>query len=173
MKVKELMTPISEYTTLGTDAALSDVVVALQDSGHRDVIIVDGKGDFKGILTMTDILLALEPNYKKLGRKDLASDTLTSSWVTDLFAQFNLWSDTLSELCKKGCNIKVTEAMYTPEEGEFLKEDDDLEVGIHKYIVRVHQPIIVRNNGSVTGILRLSDVFDEIKGRMLTCACEQ
>lgn len=173
MKVKDLMRPVSEYTTLGMDAAFSDVVVALQDSTHRDVIVVDESGAFKGILTMTDILQALEPNYKKLGRKQLDSDTLTTAWVTDLFTQYNLWSDTLSEICKKGCTTKLADVLYVPDESEFLNEEDDLEVGIHKYIVGVHQPLVVRSNGTVTGVLRLSDVFDEIKGRMLACACEQ
>jgi CBS domain containing-hemolysin-like protein len=166
MKIKDLMTPVSEYTTLGTDAVFSDLVVALQDSKHRDVIIVDDKDAFVGILTMTDILLALEPNYKKLERKELSSDILTNKWVSDLFTQFNLWSDTMSEICKKGCSTKVDEAMYTPAEGEYVEENDNIEIAIHKYIVGTHQPLIVRGNGSVTGVIRLSDVFEEGKGAL-------
>ena len=66
MKVKELMTPLSEYSTFGMDAKLSDIVISLSESKHRDVLIINENGNLKGVLTMTDILGTLEPNYKKL-----------------------------------------------------------------------------------------------------------
>jgi len=173
MQVKELMTPLSEYTTLGMDAKLSDVVVALESSKHRDILIVNENGNLKGVLTMTDILGMLEPSYKKLKEQDLAKDTLTNRYVADIFKEFGLWSNTLDELCEKGCDIKATDAMHVPEEVEYLDEEDNLEHGVHNYIVGSHQPLIVRKNGHVTGVLRLTDVFDEVKKRMVSCACEQ
>jgi len=173
MKVKDLMTPVSEYTTFGVDATLSDVVVSLSKSAHRDLLIVDDGGNLMGILTTTDILSALEPNYKKLNTKDLGGDTLTHKYVADIFKEFGLWSDTLGALCKKGCDITVGNAMYVPGKEEYLDEEDDLEHGVHNYIVGAHQPIIVRKDGKVTGVLRLNDVFEEIKKRIIACALEQ
>ncbi|WP_319468046.1 CBS domain-containing protein [uncultured Pseudodesulfovibrio sp.] len=172
MKIKELMTPVSEYTTLKTDATLSDVVTALADSKHRDVFVVDEDGKCQGILTMTDIMLALEPNYKKILGKDSAHDILTHRLVSDLFAEYDLWDDTLAELCKKSLDTKAQKAMYVPGENEFLNEDDDLEQGVHRYIAGMHQPLIVRSNGTVTGVLRLADLFEEIRNRMLSCTAE-
>ena len=173
MKVKELMTPLSEYVTLGLDAKLSDVVVSRADSKHRDVLIVNENGNLKGVLTMTDILSMLEPSYKKLKTEDLAKDTLTNRYVADIFKEFGLWSASLSELCEKGCDISVVDAMHVPEKGEYLDEEDNLEHGLHNFVVGVHQPLIVRKNGEITGVLRLTDVFDEVKKRMATCACQQ
>jgi CBS domain-containing protein len=173
MKVKDLMTPVGEYSTFGADTTLSHIVVSLSKSAHRDVLIIDDDGNLMGILTTTDILSALEPNYKKLKTKNLGGETLTHKYVADVFKEFGLWADTLGELCKKGCDISVSNAMYVPEDEEYLDENDDLEHGVHNYIMGVHQPIIVRKNGKVTGVLRLNDVFEEIKKRIIACALEQ
>ncbi|WP_319584405.1 CBS domain-containing protein [uncultured Pseudodesulfovibrio sp.] len=170
MKVKELMTPVGDYQTLGTDATLGDVSAVLERGSHRDILIVDEKGAFAGILTMLDIITALEPNYKKLFKKNLQSETLSNRYVAEQFKEFNLWNDTLNNICAKGVKISVTDAMHVPEEGHYINEDNDLEYGVHMYMVGTPQPLIVRNNGQVTGVLRMSDVFKEIIGRMHTCA---
>lgn len=172
MKVKDLMIPVSEYKTVGLDATFSEVAAALSESTHRDVIVVNENGNLEGVVTMTDILVALEPNYKKLGKKDLDSDILSNRYVADLFKEFDLWADPLTELCKRGATIKASEAMYTPADDEYINEEDELAHGIHKYIVGAHQPLIVRSNGTITGILRLSDIFNEVKNRMLACTAE-
>ncbi|MGL1861741.1 MAG: CBS domain-containing protein [Pseudodesulfovibrio sp.] len=169
MKVKDLMTPVEEYKTISKDAVLADVVVALDDSSRRDLLVVDGNDAFVGVLTMKDIIMALEPNYKKLGKKELSSDILSKRFVADIFKEFDLWTDTLPGLCKKGCNITVADAMYTPSKEEYLEQDADLEHGVHLYVVGTHQPVIVRNEGNVTGVLRMADVFEEVITRMNSC----
>jgi predicted transcriptional regulator len=170
MKVKELMTPVGDYQTLGKNATLGDVASVLQPGSHRDILIVDEQGDFAGVLTMSDIITTLEPNYKKLFKKNLQSETLSNRYVAEQFKEFNLWADTLNNICAKGVKIKVTDAMHVPEEGHYINEDNDLEYGVHMYMVGTPQPLIVRKNGQVTGVLRMSDVFKEIIGRMHTCA---
>lgn len=169
MKVKELMIPVADYQTLGTDACLGDVAAALQASKHRDILVVDDKGAFVGVLTMSDVILALEPNYKKLIKKDLDSDILTNKLVAEQFKEFNLWGEALDNICGKAVELKVTDAMHVPEKGHYIEEDASIEHGVHKYMVGTPQPLIVRNNGQVTGVLRMSDVFAEIVKRMNAC----
>ncbi len=172
MKVKELMIPVSEYMTFGSDAVLSDVVVAMSESKHKDALILNEKGNLRGVLTMAEVLGELEPSYKKLKAKGLDKDTLTHEYVADIFKEFGLWADSLNTLCQNACNVSVLDAMHVPEKVEYLDEDDDLEHGVHNYVVGVHQPLIVRKNGEVTGVLRLSDIFEEVKKRMVACNCE-
>lgn len=169
MKVKDLMIPVDDYKTVKIDTNLGEVATLLSNSEHRDVVVVNEAGDLEGVLTMTDILIAMEPNYKKLSQKELASDVLSNRYVADLFKEFNLWGDTLGEVCKKAVKINVSNAMYVPTKGEYMNEEDDLEQAIHRYITGIHQPIIVKNNGTITGVLRLSDVFKTISERMVTC----
>lgn len=172
MKVKDLMIPVGEYKMVGKDATLADVANVLNESGHRDVFVVDDNGDLEGVLTMTDILVALEPNYKKLNNNDLDTDVLSRRYVADLFKEYNLWGDSLHEICKRGISIKAGEAMHIPAKGEYLNEDDNIDQAMHRYIVGAHQPIFVRANGTITGVIRLNDVFNEVKNRMLACVSE-
>jgi len=171
MKVKELMTPVGEYTTLDTGATLGDAAAALSTSKHNDVLVINEQGSLAGILTMTDILAALEPSYKRLTEHERNGETLTNKYVADIFKEFGLWSDTLNELCRKCVNIKVSEVMNVPADVEYLDEEDNLEFGVHHYITGVHQPLIVRRKREVTGLLRLADVFAEIRKRITSCGC--
>lgn len=170
MKVKDLMIPVADYETLGKDACLGDVASALQASKHRDILVVDESGAFVGVLTMTDFIVALEPNYKKLMDKDLESDILSNRLVADQFKEFNLWADTLTNICGKAAEIKAIDAMHVPADDHYIDENSDIEHGVHMYMVGTPQPLIVRNNGNVTGVLRMSDVFAEIVNRMNACA---
>lgn len=170
MKVNELMVPVDEYATVGADASLSDVAAALASSNHRDVFVINDDGNLVGVINMTDILLALEPNYKKLGQKELDTDILSYRYVADLFKEYGLWADPLTALCERGSDIPASKVMYVPGEGEYLNVDDNLAHGIHRYIAGVHQPVLVRDNGTIVGVLRLSDLFNEVRQRMATCA---
>lgn len=171
MKVKELMTPVDEYVTLGTGATMGDAAAAMSTGKHSDIIVINGNGSLAGILTMTDILAALEPNYKRFTEHERNGETLTNKYVADIFKEFGLWSDTLNELCRKCVRIRVSEAMHVPAEVEYLDEEDDIEFGVHHYITGVHQPLIVRRKGEVTGLLRLADVFEEVRKKIISCGC--
>ncbi|BCS87789.1 CBS domain-containing protein [Pseudodesulfovibrio sediminis] len=170
MKVKNLMTPVSDYQTLPMDARLSDVATVLKESKHRDIIIVDENGAFAGVVTMSGIIMALEPNYRKLNQRDMDSDILSNRFVADQFKEFNLWTDSLATLCDKGQNIPVVEAMIVPDEDHYINIEEKLEHGVHMYIIGTPQPLVVRDNGTIVGILRMADVFDELVSRMAACA---
>lgn len=172
MQVKELMIPVADYQTLGVDASLGDVAAALSASKHRDILVVDGQGSFAGVLTMGDFILALEPNYKKLNKRNLDTDVLSNRLVAEQFKEFNLWSDSLSNICSKAASIKVADAMHVPKEGHYIDADSDIEHSVHMYMVGTPQPLIVRSNGSVVGVLRMSDVFAEIVNRMNACVLD-
>jgi Mg2+/Co2+ transporter CorC len=171
MKVKELMTPVDEYTSLDRDALIGDAVVALATSRHRDILVTDADGSMAGILTMTDLLATLEPSYKRLQAHEEDGETLTNKYVSDIFKEFGLWSDSLDALCTRCVDIRLGDAMYVPAETEFLDEEDSIEHGVHHYITGAHQPLIVRRGREVTGLLRLADVFEEIKKRITSCGC--
>lgn len=171
MKVKELMTPVKEYVTLGTEATLGDAAAAMATGKHNDILVVNEDGSLAGILTMTDILASLEPNYRRFTEHERNGETLTNRFVADIFKEFDLWSDTLNELCRKCLNVRVAEAMHVPGEVEYLDEEDNLEFGVHHYITGVHQPLIVRRRGEVTGLLRLADVFEEVRKKIISCGC--
>jgi predicted transcriptional regulator len=57
----------------------------------------------------------------------------------------------------------------TPLDGEIIDSEDTLNKAVHQIIVGHNQSLIVKSGGKIVGILRLTDVFDEIAKRMRLC----
>ncbi|MBU1342232.1 MAG: CBS domain-containing protein [Proteobacteria bacterium] len=172
--VKTVMIPLSNYVTVKADNTLYDVFQILEKNkaagnhAHRDAMVVDDNGDFKGKVTMLDIFKTLEPNYNNVF-KNYEDGVLTKDFVMNAVRDFNLWLEPMHSLCERGAGIKVSEIMNTPEEYEYLQEDDSLEKALHEYVIGVHQPLIVKNGDKVTGILRFGDLFEVVRDQMLSC----
>jgi len=171
----DVMIPISKYVTVSQETSLVEVLQALenaraseQERAHRDVIVVTGSGDVIGKVTMLDIFRALEPNYRKVF-KNAPKGTLTKGFVRKAMNDFNLWMEPVQSICARGGNLKVSEVMHRPESIEFIDEDDPLEKALHLYVMGVHQPLIVKKDGTITGILRFGDIFEEVRTSILAC----
>lgn len=175
IKIKEVMTPINEYLTIREDCTLYDVFNLLNnkansgETAHRDLIVVDESGEFRGKITMIDLFRALEPKYKFL--EYLSSEgSLTKRYVQNAVKEYNLWLEPVSDLCERGRGVKVTKIMHIPSDSEFVDENDSMEIALHYYVMGKHQPLIVKDDHKVTGILRLEDLFNLIKTHMMTCS---
>jgi len=172
---KDVMIPVSSYVTIKEDHTLYDVFQVLEENkkdstkhAHRDAIVVNNKGDFKGKVTMIDLFRALEPNYKKL-IVDYKKGVLQKDYVMKAVMDFNLWREPMKNLCERGAGIKVSEVMHVPETHEYIQEDESLEKALHEYVMGVHQPLIVKKGDKITGILRFGDLFEVVRKEMLAC----
>nr|WP_320015329.1 CBS domain-containing protein [uncultured Desulfobacter sp.] len=172
--IKTVMIPLPDYMTIKETDTVYDVFQILEKNkpdgrhAHRDVIVVDDNGNFKGNVTMIDIFRTLEPNYKKLFQ-NYEGKTLTKDYVINAMRDFNLWIEPIKNICERGARIKVSEIMHVPSKGEYLQEDDSLEKALHEYVMGAHQPLIVKNGDTVTGVLRFGDLFEVIREQMLAC----
>ena len=172
--VKDLMIPISNYVTVKKTATLIDVLKALElarqenTHAHRDAIVVDDSGAFLGKVTMLDVFRALEPNYKKIVG-DRSTGTLTKDFAMKAVKEFNLWMEPEQNICKRGSSKTVSEVMHAPENVEFIQENDTLEKALNLYVMGVHQPLIVKNGKTVTGVLRFGDIFEVVRKALLIC----
>lgn len=169
------MTPIQDYETIREDQTLYDAFKILDEAksdnrpARRDLIVVDANGDFKGKVTMIDIFRALEPSYEKLN-KSFEGNTLTKDFVLKAIKDFDLWLEPVKNLCERGAHIQIDKVMHKPEQVEYINETESLENALHKYVMDVHQPLIVINDeGTVTGVLRFEDLYRVISENMLTC----
>ena len=173
--VKDVMIPISTYVTVKKTNTLIDVLQALDaarnseaEHAHRDAIVVDDNGKFAGKVTMLDIFKALEPNYKRVEEKS-SMGALTQLFVAKAVKDFNLWMEPMQDVCSRGAHKVVSEVMHVPGEADYISEADSIELALHKYVMGVHQPLIVRNGDTVAGILRFGDVFEVTRKAMLKC----
>ena len=173
--VKDVMIPISRYVTVKKTDTLIDVLQALDNSrkseaehAHRDAIVVDDAGEFAGKVTMIDIFRALEPNYRKVDEKS-SMGALTKLFVDKAVKDFNLWMEPMQDVCGRGAHKYVHEVMHVPEAVDLVKEGDSIELALHKFVMGVHQPLIVKEGDAVTGVLRFGDVFEVTRKAMLSC----
>jgi len=174
ISAKDVMIPISSYVTVKKTDTLLHVLQALDDArktekdhAHRDAIVVDEDGGFVGKVTMLDIFKALEPNYRKVEKSSMGA--LTKLFVDKAVKDFNLWMEPIKDVCTRGAHKSVGDVMHVPGDADFISEEDSVELALHKYVMGVHQPLIVKQGGSVTGILRFGDVFEVTRKAMLSC----
>ena len=173
--VKELMIPIGNYVTVKKEDHLVDVLAAIENKrkgeqghAHRDAIVVDKTGRFVGKVTMIDIFRAIEPNYRKLNKAG-QEQTLSSNFVRKAVRELNLWLEPVEDVCARGGGVTVADAMHVPEKSEYIREEDTLEKALSLYVMGVHQPLIVKNGGTVTGVVRFGDIFEVVRERLLKC----
>lgn len=180
-RVKRIMIPMDNYIQVTPEESIIDVLQALENArssdeshAHRDALVVDANGGFMGKVTMIDIFMALEPKYRKLGKgvDEIVAGgkgELTRALIVDAIDDFELWVDPEQTLCERGSALKVSEVMHTPDELEYLDEEDSLEKALHRYVMGVHQPLIVKRGEMVTGVLRFGDLFETIRENLLSC----
>ena len=175
---KDVMIPISDYVTVKRGNNLTDVLHAIEQSrkagqghAHRDAIVVDEQGRFTGKVTMIDIFRALEPNYRKV-RREHREQTLTDEFVNKAVKEFKLWLEPIQDVCQRGSKLTVADAMHIPENSEYIQESDTLEKALNYYVMGVHQPLIVKNGDTVTGLLRFGDIFEIVRESILNCSLE-
>ncbi|MCK9240888.1 hypothetical protein [Desulfocurvus sp.] len=179
MTIKELMIPIGEYVTVSTTDTLAQYFQALEADKaakggahcHRDALVMGPGGQVTGKVTMHDVFLALEPTYKSIMESMSDTSVLTPDYLAGIYKDFNLWAKPLPRLCERAAQITVGDIMHKPGAAEFVDEADPVDVGLHRYVMGVHQPLLVRGpDGRVSGVLRFGDVFKRVKDMTLSCS---
>jgi CBS domain-containing protein len=181
IRVKEIMIPLAEYATVSEDANLLEAVMALDRAQagfdqsryrHRAILVLDQNGHIAGKVSQHDIFIALELNYKKIEKNEkgaLSRFGLSKMFIKYTMNEYNLWDKPLDHLCKKAMQRNVKEFMYTPTEGEFIDENDTMDLAVHKLIIGKHHSLLVTRSRKIVGVLRLSDVFEKVVGALKKC----
>lgn len=178
--IKSIMVPLAEYAVVPQDATLLEAVEALETAQikfserhykHRAVLVVDEDGQVVGKLSQNDVLMGLEPGYRNVKPlSDLHHWELSPQMIRSMIKDYGLWDKPLEDICRKAVAIRVRDIMYTPAGGEYVSQDATLDEGIHQLVVGRHQSLlVVDDNDRVVGILRLTDVFNEVLNIMKTC----
>ena len=177
-KVKELMVPLEEYATVSEESSLYEAVLALEEAQdkfrkdrytHRAILVYDKNRNIVGKLSQLDVIKGLESGYKNLDLSGVKHTGFSPEFIRSRIKTYDLWSKPLEEVCRKAPSIKVKEIMYTPTEGEYVREDATLNEAIHQLVMGKHQSLLVTTGEKIVGILRLTDVFLEIGEVMKAC----
>lgn len=178
--VKDLMVPLSEYATVSSEATLFDAVVALREAQekksqdrkylHRAILALDENGATVGKVSMLSILRSLEPKYDEM-LSDQGSLHLgfTTAFQKMLIEQLKLWNEPLEHICEKAAKLKVRTFMVTPREGEIIDSGATLDEAIHLLLLGSHQSLLVTEDNTIIGVLRLTDVFEAVTEAIFAC----
>ncbi|MCE5242194.1 MAG: CBS domain-containing protein [Syntrophobacteraceae bacterium] len=171
-KVKELMVPLPQYALVSEDASLYEAVLALEEAQrrfsperarHRSILVIDRNNRVVGKVDMWDILRGIEPRYRELGIPGEDPDySPGSGYISAMLKTYGLWRRPLEDMCGKAGIMNVREIMHPVHEAQYIGENSPVEEAIHQLLMGRHQSLLVTRGDDVVGILRLSDVFEEI-----------
>lgn len=180
--VKELMVPLAEYATVSEEATLYEIVLALEKAQkefdqtryrHRAVLVFDHNRHVVGKISHLDIIKALEPKYEQIkDSRSISRFGYSPQFLKKMLEQFSLWDKPLHDICKKASRMKAKDFMYTPTEGEYIRENATLDEAIHQLVVGHHQSLLVTREKEIkeiVGVLRVTDVFKEICDTIKAC----
>jgi CBS domain-containing protein len=169
VSIRDMMIPLAEYATVAEDASLYEAILALEEAQagsnaaryrHRAVLVYDKNGHIVGKLSQMDVIKALEPNYAdRLGEGKLSRFGISADFIESILDDHDCWSLPLEELCAAASRQRVSDIMYTPTEGEFVKSDASLREAVHRLVIGHHHSLLVTDGHAIVGVLRLSDVF--------------
>ena len=179
-KVKDLMVPLAEYATVNEEASLHAAVLALEEAQkhfrqdrykHRAILVLDKSKHVVGKLSQLDVLKGLEGGYKKMGDfKGISHTGFSTEFIKSMVDKYDLWKKPLEDICRRSPHIKVKDIMYTPTEGEYVHQEATLDQALHQLVVGHHQSLLVTRDGKeIVGILRLTDVFQEVCEMIKVC----
>jgi CBS domain-containing protein len=162
IRVRELMTPLNQYTTISGEASLKDAFVALEGalrgeqkpdpSYPRDfaVLVVDSNQRVIGRLVVWDVLKGLETQ---------AVSRVDSLAMVD---GYGVWSQPLANLATKAHYTKVKNLVKSLDKREYITEDATLDVALHRLVENRFLSLIVTKERQSVGVLRVVDVFSRV-----------
>jgi len=172
--VKDLMVPLDEYATVRDDASLYKAVKALEKAQkdfnrgryqylHRAILVYDKNKKIIGKISQLDVLKALEPRYRDMGDFSAISRAgLSVEFIKSVMDRYDLYQRSFTETCMTASDLRVKDIMYTPGSDEYVEENDFLGNAIHHLVMGHHQSLLVTRGKDIVGILRLTDVFNEV-----------
>jgi CBS domain-containing protein len=177
VQVKDVMVALEDYATVSEDATLYEAVLALEKAQeqyekshypHRSILVYDSKNKIVGKISQLDILMALEPNYRIVDLEKLSRFGYSLEYM-QAFAKTALWDKPLRDICRKAATYIVKDFMHTPKQGEYIKEDSNLDEAIHQLLIGRHNSLLVTRNDDIVGILRQSDVYTLVCENIKAC----
>ncbi len=160
-----VMIPIDDYTTLSPSATVRQLIQELKKSfassvctsrimetGHRSVLVVDGRKNVIGIVAITDLLQMIMPVYLSVPKPSTAQ----SIQYSPIF-----WRGMFLQEIRRKADVKIEEIM-SPAPYSISSKASLMEatyVMIHSNVRR----LVVEEDGRALGIIREQDLFFEME----------
>jgi len=161
---RDIMIPLDDYTQISADSTVSDAIAALEkamrellatdrlmDTGHRSVLVTDGRGNVAGILSPLDLVNAIRPDYLSAPKPSMADSLQYST----MFWQ-GLFTSRVKEVMRKKVSDLMTESVPV------IDADANLMEAANEMVTKPARRMVVQKGGKDIGIIREQELFYEI-----------
>ena len=175
--VKDLMVPVAVCATVHQDTTVRQAIRTLKQASdkkpasmgafkYRVLLVLDDDHRVVGKLGHSEIVLNMDPIYRSLEDSEEIAHTstagLSQALLKSLLRWDSLWKESFEQRCQRVLNLKVKSCMSIAISDECVLDTDSLEVAIHKLVIYRQRSLLVVGVDGVVGILRLTDVFEQI-----------
>lgn len=177
-KVRDIMSPVTEYSKVDAEAPLCDALNNLKKYNeaikagntaiHKTLLVTDASGKIVGKLSLYDFIKGLvpeparEPRFSRKLYSILSARALeVADEVKEVQERFQWLHSTFGELVKRETRKKVKDVMSPVH--PLLHEEDTINKAI--FIIfkeNIRQPVVTRD-GEIVGILNLMAIFTELQ----------
>jgi len=174
-RVKDLMLPLSEYAVVSPDATVFDALAALQAAlsrlppgkqPHRAVLVRSARGEIIGKVHYFAVLRAMLPERRTLEDGSVLDRAGVADDVRESYRRMlDLLLGELIDFPERARRTLVRD-VYTPAT-ICIREDASLYDAILSFLNHQTLSLLVRRGDETVGILRLSDLFEEIARQVL------
>ncbi len=182
-RVGDVMLPLADYAVVDQDKTVFEALKALEASQarlapgrqpHRAILVRDERGDIVGKFHHFALLRALVPERRALGatsildRAGVADDLRESSMKT-----LELLTSDLVDVCERARSVRVGDVSTSTTVS--IDERAPLSGAVSVFLHHQTLSLLVTRAGRTVGILRLSDLFDELARKITqdNCRSEQ
>jgi len=175
MQVKDIMLPLSAYAVVDQEATLVEALETLRDSvaqlppgrqPHRAVLVRNRRGEIVGKIHHFAFLRALVPERKPRGSQDVLERAGVADDVRDSsMRMLDLLTADLVDIPERARSVRVRD-IYTSANAS-IQEDAALAEAITLFLSHQTLSLLVRRQEEAVGILRLTDLFDELSRQIL------
>ena len=178
-KVKDITLALAEYAVVDEDATILEALEALDGAQarlppdrqpHRAVLVRDRRGTIVGKLHHFAFLRALLPEREPmiemsvLDRAGVSDDLLDSSMQA-----LDLLTGDFVDVCERARHVLVRDVCTSANVS--IDEDAPFADAISAFLTHQTLSLVVLRHGEAVGILRLSDLFDELAREMKQDEC--
>lgn len=157
-----------QFETISPEATVRDAVEKLYIAegsdchpgvpGAQSLMVLDAQGQLAGMLTLFDIMEAIEPQYLHVERTYLAGIT---------------WEGLFEEAIDRAENRTVSEIMTPRKEFRVLSADDRVMKALELMVEENTPRLPVCEEGRMVGVIRMYEIFQAVAREMSKTEEEQ
>jgi len=173
-RVEDIMLSLAEYAVVPEDATLLEALRALDAAQarvpegrqpHRAVLVRGRSGEIVGKLGHFAFLSALLPKRRALFDHDMARMSgLSDEMMASSTRTLSLLENDQVDLCERSSHVRVGDVCAPI--AVHIESDASLPEAIRLFGEYRRLSLLVTRGGKTVGVLRVSDLFDELAGQM-------